>query len=100
MYFLNGFPGGRGGRRAVEMIADVTMPNIASVIRIRVTRGRLCERTVAPNSSPPRMIGNHPSKNIKSEFVPHDQNPSSWLNVKKNFFARGISGSFKNANSG
>ena len=40
-YFLTGWPGGRGGRRVVEMMAEVTKPIMEKVKIQRVKRGRL-----------------------------------------------------------
>ena len=81
---------GRGGRSFVEVMAEVTMPTIANVMRSRVIRGRLYESSVSLNTLPPRNNGSQPSIKIKSALVAQDQNPSKSTVVKKNFCLNGI----------
>src|SRR3989344_6021260 len=67
---------GNGGRRMVLKIAEIIIPDIDRVIIRLVKMGKLNDKTVKLNFSPPNNIGSQPNKNNKRAAVAHDQNPS------------------------
>ena len=58
--FIKPYWRGRLGKSMVEIMADKTMPTIATVIKLRDTTGKLLDKTVTLNLSPPKIIGSQP----------------------------------------
>ena len=52
-------------------------PIIAMVIKIRVIRGRLYDKSVTLNLSPPKNRGSQPKRKINNALVAQDQKPSN-----------------------
>ena len=72
MVLKNPYWGGRLGKSKVEIMADTTMPIIAIVINTLVTCGKLLDKTVALNLSPPKIIGIQPITPIIKALVAHE----------------------------
>ena len=60
---------GRFGKRRVDRIDDRINPDIAKVINSLVICGKLADKTVASNISPPISTGNQPIKAIIKALV-------------------------------
>ena len=69
-------PFGSGGKSIVLKTAETIIPTKETVIILLVKIGRLKERTVKLNFSPPKNIGSHPKAKSNKAAVAQDQNPS------------------------
>lgn len=97
--FLNLFmPFGTGGKSNVLKTAETSMPTIEIVIILPVKIGRLKDRTVKLNFTPPNNIGSHPKAKSKSAAVAHDQNPSKIVYKCETLLKKGIFLFFKKPN--
>src|SRR3989344_3149046 len=74
------------GKKLIEIIAEKMSPHMASNMRLRVTSGRLYERSEALKTPPPSQSGNQPSAKIMIGFVASDQKPSSCTKITLIFF--------------
>src|SRR5258706_13018937 len=81
IFFNRLIPFGIGGKSIVLKTAEITIPIKETVITLLVKIGKLKDKTVKLNFSPPKKIGSQPRTNSKRDAVAHDQYPS--INVYK-----------------
>jgi len=85
-------PSGRfGGSKTILRSAEVAIPMEARFTSHPVTRGRLYEKSVVRNASPPKRFGSQPKRKIMKELVDHDKNPSNIRHDQKRLIFLGIS---------
>ena len=82
---------GFGGNNIVERIADSTKPNIAIVIKVLVTAGKLADSTVALNLSPPSKSGIQPTTAMIKAFVAQEWKPYNCARILDIIFFFGSS---------
>jgi hypothetical protein len=70
--FVKPYFAGFFGKSKLERIADKTKPDMAAVISVLVINGKLADKTVSLNLSPPKIIGIQPITPIISALVAHE----------------------------